>query len=269
MNIADLINSGFCKLALDGHTLDAWQDVIDGLEDLREIDRHSFSFAAQTDGFIQREYSQDPSRPDLCERFCYWHANAEVHQKSQFSGHSFYKAVQRFEMLMNRHAESIYRSLKSYFGQSSDSFIRDQSYVQICSYRTSLADEGRRFLQDPHEDGHLFTIAKPTKSGLVILDGHQFIDADLAPNEAMVMAGSLLASLTEDFIKPAIHAVDGISAGKNRVSVLYFVNPDPARELRTWINERPVDIGTQMRVRHTEFGNAPLTIESSRRPEPR
>ncbi len=171
MKVADLIYAGTCKIALDGHTIDAWQGVVNEHEKLLETDRNGFSFAAQTDGFIQREYSQEPSRLDLCERFCYWRANANIHRDFQFSSHSFYKAVQRLDVLMNVQAELIYRSLKSHFGRSTKSFIRDQSYVQICSYHASLADKGRRFLQDPHEDGHLFTIVKPTKSGLVILDG--------------------------------------------------------------------------------------------------
>lgn len=261
MKLTDFVNHGFCKIALDDDTLAAWKEVIDGYRNVGEPDRSRFGFAAQTDGFIQAgmDYSQAPSRPDLCDRYCYWHANVEDHREYQFASHFFYKAVQRFEMLMNAEAESIYGSLKSFFGQSAVHSIRNQSYVQICFYRARLAVEGRKFLQEPHEDGHLFTIAKPTGSGLVVLDGGKFIDVDTGENEAFVMAGSLLSSLTEDVIKPAIHAVDAASAGKNRLSALYFANPDPGHELRTWINGRPVDIGTQMRRRHIDFGNAPLS----------
>lgn len=262
MNLVDLICDGTCKFSLDGHTLEAWQSVIDGHKEIHEGDRQGFRFADRTDGFVDPEYSQDPSRPDLCERFCYWHANAEAHLGLQFSSHPFYKAVQRFETLMNCQAEAIYRRLRAHFGQSSKPSVRAHSYVQICAYGNHFADKSRRFLQDPHEDGHLFTIAKPTAPGLVILNGERLVQVELAANEAIIMTGSLLTSLTEDFIKPAIHAVERTSEANGRLSVLYFANPDPVQESQTWITARAIDMETQLRTRHTGFGNASLPLET-------
>jgi len=259
MNLFNFAYAGTQKLVLDRPTIEAWRDIIDQHRNLKETDRDGFRFSALTDGFVGREYSTDPSRPDLCERFCYWHANVKKHRTFQFSTHPFYEAVQRYENQISRQAELVYDQVKSQFRRSTKSFSRDHSYVQICSYHEGLSEKGRIFLQDPHEDGHLFTIAKPTQSGLVILDGGRFVEVELAPNEAIVMAGSLLTSLTEELIQPAIHAVKRTCAGNDRLSVLYFVNPDPARESQTWISGRPVDIGAQMRARHAEFGNSPLT----------
>lgn len=254
------VRDGRCTIKLSPGILEAWQLVVDGMRAVPAGLHREFSFFDRTDGFLPlgTEYSADATQPDLCDRFCYWPARQAEHKKHPFAAHPFYSTVQRFEAAMNREAESINNDLRAHFGGEPSPELRHDSYVQVCAYVDTPMRAGREFLQDPHEDGHLFTILKPTGPGLVVLNEGPAMPVVLEHDEAMVLAGSLLTALTDGSVPATLHAVKTAPAEKSRVSVMYFANPNVLRDATSWRRKLPIDMAALMQTRHTAFGNSPL-----------
>jgi isopenicillin N synthase-like dioxygenase len=134
------------------------------------------------------------------------------------------------------------------------------SYLQF-NYCLPTPPE-RDLLQDKHEDGHLLTVLHATAPGLEI-----FIDECAgpllpAPDEVVVMPGSVLTALTGGRVAPLYHQVRNHNLGEGeRQSLMYFVNPEIDEPLYSWAasdrGER-IDIRPHVQNAPSMFGLPPV-----------
>lgn len=138
--------------------------------------------------------------------------------------------------------------------------VRELSYLQL--NHSTPAQHGRSTLMEVHEDGHILTILKPTRSGLCIAPGEltelpsdrypggRFKVAsplrrvEIGESEGLVIPSSPTFFLTGGAVLPLFHGVmnDGHS---ERQSLMFFVNPSLRKPIEPWqLNDinRNVDI---------------------------
>lgn len=254
----ELLRVGHAVVRLPPLAVRLFPLICDAFDRVDEAAKRSFSFPHHDDGFLPfgLEHAQDQARPDLCERFCYWRANEAMHRKSAFSGSPFYRRVAQYEDCLAGLAEALMSALAQRFCAAPLS-RRAHSYVQLCAYQPWLQGHGRRFLQDPHEDGHLLSFAKQTSEGLALETDGGLHPVRMADDEVIVFSGSLLTALTDGAVAPVRHAVLAPAQPKARKSVMYFLNPNLDVENRTF-GGMPVDLRALANERHMAFGNAAI-----------
>lgn len=231
--------------------------------------KEQYSFAQDTDGFLPYglEYAGESSKPDLCERFCYWQTHHEKRRNHSFSTSSFVQAAAAYEGEISVLAQEVLDGVADEFGNEPLPSIRQSSYLQLCVYGASdRGVEDRQFAQDPHEDGHLLTFIRPNRDGLVLLRGRTLIPVRLLANELAVLSGSLLTELSESAIPAAYHAVLASAGVTPRCSLIYFVNPQQHEAYVGFWRRRPIDLGAAMNRAHIGFGNESLRAVASSTP---
>ena len=204
-----IVKSGFGIIEMPPSMLEAFRRVTTEFAHVDAIDKASFSFPLDTDGFLQfgYEYAKLDEHPDLCERFCYWHAHSINRQHHTFTASRFMEAIRSYETKIHVLAQELMNAISEEFDSKSLSSIRTSSYLQLCAYARSIPRNDRKFAQDPHEDGHLISFIKPDREGLVLVRGESLEPVRLLENEIAVLAGSLLTDLSDQAIPAAYHAV--------------------------------------------------------------
>ena len=137
--------------------------------------------------------------------------------------------------------------------------FHDGTYAQVNHYEP--VRHRRELLTDPHEDGHLITLASTNAPGLEIKVNGEFVPANVTPDHFVVMPGSLLSLMTGDRVKPGYHQVRNSRRADPRCSMMYFVNPEIDQPLRPWIendSNRGIDIIERANAAPKQFGNPSL-----------
>ena len=131
--------------------MESYASLIDGFTAIPEETKRSYRFDDETDGFLPfgSEYAHADTNPDLCERFCYWHAHATRRQFHSFSQDPWFKAAVAYEREISRLAQSVLEGICREFDASTFPTIRDASYLQLCVYGSGQPDSARRFAQAP------------------------------------------------------------------------------------------------------------------------
>ncbi|RFD33221.1 2OG-Fe(II) oxygenase [Pseudomonas sp. GL93] len=259
---ASIARSGFGTLQIPEAMLRDYKQIVDGYSAISQATKASFSFSQDTDGFFPfgAEYSSVENHPDLCERFCYWPAHASKRIGFEFTRSVFFATVDIFERQISELAQELMDGICSEFGVPSLAPFRSASYVQLCVYHAQAARTGRRFAQDPHEDGHMLSFIKPSREGLVLVKGRSLEPVRLLENEIAVLAGSLLTELSDYAIPAAYHAVLTPPRPVERSSLIYFANPTPEQVLTSFFRRQPIDLSGAVNARHTGFGNQPIQL---------
>lgn len=255
-----IVRSGFGILQIPEAMLQDYKQIVDGYSSISDATKASFSFSQDTDGFFPfgAEYSSIEGHPDLCERFCYWPAHASKRIGFEFTRSSFFAAVDIFEQQISELAQELMDGICDEFGVSPLAPFRSASYVQLCVYGAQAENIERRFVQDPHEDGHMLSLIKPTREGLVLVKGGSLEPVRLLENEIAVLAGSLLTELSDHAIPAAYHAVLAPRRPVARSSLIYFANPNPGQVLTSFFRKHSIDLNGAVNARHTGFGNQPI-----------
>ena len=255
-----ILRTGFGTLPMSSSMKNSMESMVRDFSDIDEHTKKQYQFESETDGFLPfgSEYAKHVEQPDLCERFCYWHTHASVRREHEFSHSPFIQAARRYEEEMSPVAQQLMDLICSEFGVESVGDIRATSYLQLCVYGRDIPREGRKFAQDPHEDGHLLTFVKPNRDGLVLVRGSHLEPVRLLENELAVMSGSLLTVISDYAIPAAYHAVLTPPENVGRTSLVYFVNPRTDQPLRGFHRREHVDLSVPLNQRHTGFGNKTL-----------
>lgn len=171
LSASRLIRDSFVYLKMPDALISMFDLITASFESVESSQKQEFSFESETDGFLPfgLEYVDSPARPDLCERFCYWQARHQVHQKFSVAGTEFYNAVSAYELAINTLAQDLLDAICQNLGGSAQAAVRNNSYLQFCVYKPDYRRTDREYLQDPHEDGHLLSFIKPTLPGLILL----------------------------------------------------------------------------------------------------
>jgi hypothetical protein len=170
---------------------------------------------------LMSSHSGSPDRPDLSESFLYWR-----HRREAIPSHegiaSFLDALESYRQTVAEITRCTIDSLRTHYGYAHALPFERASVVQINSFGMDTAED---LLVHPHEDGVLFTVIWASTEGLegVFEDGPRAFK--LAPNEALIMPGSVLTHMTGGQIRPFFHQARNFGH-KDRKSFMFFVCPD-------------------------------------------
>jgi isopenicillin N synthase-like dioxygenase len=201
------------------------------------------------------EYSQDPSRPDLNETFCYRRRDDRA---GVLADHALLSSCRAAQHVLHAVAAPALRRL-------AESLDVDPDVHEVATFQESWlqlnfshpATAKREFIQDAHEDGHLVTVLLADQPALEILVGDQWQAVFPTSSEALVFAGECASLLTHDAVSPMMHRVRALPEVATRISVAYFVNPDLDQELEPWIRgprNEGVDLLTWGQQNPARFG---------------
>lgn len=260
---ASIAMNGYAVIKIPVETQSTIWKALDGINSVSPDLRADFSFPEFTDGFlpIGGEHAKYTTNIDLCDRFCFWHKHRAKHQEKEFFKGSIYSAIAACEFEMHAIAQKLIAGLWEFFNNAEQLNIRESSYLQLCMYENKYRADDRRYLQDRHEDGHLLTLIKPTRDGLVIFpDGPDApeIPVFLRDDELLVITGSLMTVLSDGRIPPMYHAVRNPSAQMERKSIVYFAIPDLLKKYTTLLSKNKIDIADLANESHQAFGNVAL-----------
>lgn len=175
------------------------------------------------------EYSVTPDRPDCNECFTLWSGRLDLIPDAA-ELQDLTAALLQWRSSCAELAEAVLRDCADTFEASAPSFTA-ASHLQVNNCLSAPA--GRGLLQDRHEDGHLITILHATGPGLEIVVNGSVQPITTGFDELLVMAGSILTTLSNDTIPPLYHQVRNLRLDC-RQSVMYFVNPELSKPLYSW-----------------------------------
>ena len=242
--VADLLSQGYSRIPLSDAETDQLAAVYAQAEeffghDLEALLRYSGSSTNHGYRKLGDEYSVTPDRPDQNDSFSLWADDANlIPHREEITG--FLTALSQWRTVLAPLAQEIFAELGRSYNAAEPLVFERASYQQVNNYYPVPAST--EFLQDSHEDGHLMTFINATAPGLERADGADFIPVDFAPNEVLVMPGSLLTALTGGQVKPLYHRVRNCQE-PDRMALMYFVNPQLDRDLQPWLrNETNADV---------------------------
>lgn len=255
-----LILDGYCTIAVPALLTREFWRIVKCHADIPLIDKESFSFPSNTDGFLPygMEYARSTKRVDLCERFCYRHKHRLAHSVYSFSRSPMYEAVVQCETALWEIAGQVLNAVIAICDSLETLAIRDNSYLQLCSYDMRYRRKDREYLQDRHEDGNLITLVKASCDGLVIFPDEKPRKVELADNEIIIFTGSLLTTLSDGRIPYMDHAVLSPPQDQLRTSLVYFVLPELNRIYKTFKAGKYIDLEVLANELHESFGNRPF-----------
>lgn len=226
---------------------------------LPEEARRAASQPALIEGYLPMysEYSVTPERPDLCEGFAVWQRNAASPAVQGWAGETpLHRAMSAVLPDYRASVNAIFAALGRELNPAGAALPDlEASYLQMNYYRP--ADHQRDLLQDPHEDGHLLTMLRPTASGAEIFVKGAFLRVEIPASSVLLMPGSLLTLMTGGIIQPLIHRVRNDGSTAIRQSLMYFINPTLLGETAPWIendSNRGISIRTAAIEKSSTFG---------------
>ncbi len=231
-------------------------------------EKRSFALPAYVEGYrdIGLEYSMRPDRPDLTESFSLWNRN-RGHTESWIAECALHAEMRRTIDALTPPIDALFQSMADRWLPGADGpRVKKASYLQINYYEP--AEHNRDMLQDGHEDGHFITLVTATQPGLEIDTGNGYVPAEVAPDEMLIMPGSLLTLMTGGKIPPLFHRVKNSFRKEPRYSMMYFVNPQSDQALEPWIrNEtnKGIDIIEEANKLPQKFGLPTLVDGTSGR----
>jgi len=205
------------------------------------------------------EYSATPDRVDINDSFNVWSDRLDLIPESDSLG-DFTSSLLQWRDLSAELVSGVLTGLAHHYGVATPPAFAAASNMQVNSYFDSTAE--RDLLQDKHEDGHMVTVINATAPGLeIFIDGEQS-SGMTAPDELIIMPGSLLTRLTGGEVPPMYHQVRNLNLD-NRMAIMYFVNPELTVPVMTWKDaegQEPEDLREMARLNPLPFGLKPLEI---------
>lgn len=266
MAAADVVTQGYATIPMPDDLKSNFKELVDRYARLAEGDKRDFEYPGLCDGFLPfgSEHAQNnPGHPDLCERFCYWRKNGNVHAKSALAASSFYKAVAYYESSMAKLGHEIFAETCRLIGSEARPPGLLDSYLQLCHYDSNKGDGhvGREFRMDPHVDGQLITFIAETEQGLLIEEDGQFRPIKIGGDQLFVMPGRLIEILSDGRIKGVNHGV-ATPSGVSRISLMYFMNPDfGGGKVRSLVENQEIDFLAIANEIHNSFGNPSYEVK--------
>jgi isopenicillin N synthase-like dioxygenase len=104
----------------------------------------------------------------------------------------------------------------------------------------------------------LITLVKASCDGLVIFPDGIPRNVELADDEIILFAGSLLTTLSDGRIPYMDHAVLSPPQNQLRTSLVYFALPELNRIYKTFKAGKYIDLGVLANELHASFGNRPF-----------
>lgn len=196
------------------------------------------------------EYSVSPDSPDANESLSLWSNRLDLIPVFDDLG-PVGGALLRWQAAVAEITTDVLSGIARRFGAVAPPRFRAASSVQVNHYLGT--PRARECLQDPHEDGHMLTLAHGSEPGLELFINGGAMPVATARHELVVMPGSSLTELTAGEVPAMYHQVRNLGL-PCRQSVMYFVNPELDVPLRRWVNDDGADLRDAVRRRPEAFG---------------
>jgi len=214
------------------------------------------------------EYSNSPDHPDLAESFSVCARMNENFEPQSLTAQILYHRMLDTFGALEPIAEAITIGLaetlssRSMAGELRAGFRR-WSRLQL-NYTRLLEIDGA-FINEPHEDGDLLTIACATGPGLELrkTDG-SFSPVTTSHNEALIMPGEIAWLLSGGQIQPLWHCVRPQRLATERMALLFFGDLLPGL-CEPWIHNQVnanTNIGERVLKSVARFGLTDFTLEA-------
>ncbi len=221
--------------------------------------KHSYAAPTCVEGYreIGPEYSMVPERPDLTESFSFWYRNRHRPEIDAWN------KTCPLHVAMRNTADTLCTIVDGLFTAMAETWspgaprlhFQEASYLQINYYEP--AQHSRDLLQDPHEDGHLITLVRANQPGLEIKVDGQYVPAQIADDELLVMPSILLSLMSGNRVPPLYHQVRNSRRDVSRYSTMFFVNPELNQPLEPWVRNESnagIDIIERANAAPQQFG---------------
>jgi isopenicillin N synthase-like dioxygenase len=208
------------------------------------------------------EYSQSPSRPDEVESFSLCRPSPQVTDLATLSasGADLYEKMAKLFKVAELIAEKLTVRLAAeltgtLYEQRYSGAFHHFSLLQLNYSRPSRV--GAEYINDAHEDGSLVTIISVTGPGLELQrqDG-SFVSVTPAIDKLLLLSGEILWLLSGGRIPLVHHRVRPITCLDERMSLLFFADPNPTL-CEPWIANHVntnINIGERVRKNPRRFG---------------
>jgi isopenicillin N synthase-like dioxygenase len=255
--VDQIFKTGFAKIKLKVNDSDTISYLMEQartyfVQDEAIKRRHScpeFHFGFRPFG---RQYSSSPDRLDMNESFTYWSDDHTLIPGHETIG-GFTSALHSGWRVMVDLASSLMADIARRFTYHRYIDFKRASYIEVNWY---LDDSSRDLLQYRHEDGHFLTLVTADGPGLEIeLDG-AMVPVEFAPDEVLVMPGSLLTAMTGGRIPPLYHQVRNHHLPA-RCAILFLLNPPFDEKIEPFVRNdqnKNFDIAALAQTNGKEFG---------------
>jgi isopenicillin N synthase-like dioxygenase len=214
------------------------------------------------------EYSQSPERPDPAESFtASTRVCAPAIELLSVSARILYERMLDIINSLEQIAETLTIQLANTLtsqpmSEKLHGAFNRWSCLQINYSRPS--DVTTPFIHEPHEDGHLLTIACVTGPGLQLqIRNDDYMPITTAPNEVLIMPGEIASLLSGGQIRPLYHRVCPDPSYQERMALLFFGDIHP-QLCEPWIlNDvnTNIDIGARVLTNSSRFGTEAFRLE--------
>ncbi|MEV7598061.1 2OG-Fe(II) oxygenase family protein [Kitasatospora sp. NPDC089797] len=248
----DLLRDGYARITLrDGADQLLHRALAESRVFFAHPTEHKFRYSTGDFNFgyrpLGREFSVSADRPDLNDCFTLWHDRLDlIPHAAELPG------LTDALLAWRRHLAGLVADtvgeIAARLGEHRAPAFETASYLQLNNYAATGSD--RDLLQDRHEDGHMVTVIHSTGPGLEL-----FLDGDpqpvvTAPDEVILMPGSVLTDLTGGRIPALYHQVRNLRLPE-RTALMYFVNPELTEPVHAWTDEPGADrVDLRERIRN-------------------
>lgn len=259
-SIADIAIDGYAQVTPSDEYLNEITDVRKAAIEFFEMPveaKKSFVGTRKCHGFraALTEYASDPNIPDQNESFSVW---SDMVDNPATMTPAMYDAMKTFFPACVRLANSLIGDIsEGLCGERRELPFEHFSYIQI-NYVPATDETGPdRAIQGRHEDAHLITIHNATGRGAIAhLSGGELA---LPENQDVVtiFAGSTLTLMAGGTIPPLYHSVVAPLRREPRVSIMFFVNPDPTVPIEPFLendSNKDIDISRHVNEAPLQFG---------------
>ena len=196
-----------------------------------------------------RQFSIEPSRPDLNESFVYrGNSSSGIPNNDLLNG--LLPALSDYWRFCERICSDTFATIANSYGSGQDIDFGKDSYIETNWYHSS---SDRDLLQDRHEDGHIFTLASANNRGLEVEVEGEMVPVDFQELDIVLMPGSLLTEITSGDIRPVYHQVRNHGV-RERSAILFLGNPAFDEPVYPFGNSFGPNIGELARKKGAMFG---------------
>ncbi|HEV2638834.1 MAG TPA: 2OG-Fe(II) oxygenase family protein [Actinocrinis sp.] len=235
--------TAFSRILSDGYAIVRLD--LDEARRLAELYRESCEFfALETDrklrysvpnrvsGYRPHGYAHagSPDKPDLNDSFLYWKRRREsLPHREEID--SYLDAAEAYRVVAAKITDDVVNAMCQYYEYEHELSYESASVLQVNSFAEPT---DRELLQLEHEDAVLLTVISTSEEGLEGVFGGNPKSFDLAPDEVLVMPGSVMTLMTGGRVQPFFHQVRN-HQHPERKSVMYFVSPDTDRPIEPFV----------------------------------
>jgi isopenicillin N synthase-like dioxygenase len=230
-----VMHQGYALVRLDetetGHLAAVYQGVLAFFaQDVADKARHGVP--NRSTGYRPYAYAHagDPDRPDHNDSYLFWGRDRKLpghHEEMK----PLLDMLEDYRRVAARITHEVIEELRAHYGYSHELPFERGSVLQINSFATPTEDE---LLQQAHEDAVFLTVIWTSAEGLEGVRDGELLPFTFAPDEVLVMPGSVMTAMTGGEIPPFHHQVRNHRT-LGRKSVMYFVSPDPSWAIEPFV----------------------------------